>query len=139
MAMALQRLADLHLTDLVRGKTFTRSPAAWEDEVLYFLLVDRFSDGRETGFRDLNGTIVTSGATPLFRLADALNAVRTSADATRWRDAGGGYVGGTLAGITGKLGYLKRMGITTLWLSPVFKQVAFQATYHGYGIQDYSR
>lgn len=135
--MALQRLSDLDLTDLIRGKTFTPSPVAWEDEVLYFLMVDRFSDGRETGFRDLNGNIVTSGTTPLFRPADALNAVRTSADAARWRDAGRGYVGGTLAGVTSKLGYLKRMGITALWLSPIFKQVAFQATYHGYGIQDY--
>ncbi len=29
------------------------------------------------------------------------------------------------------------MGVTAIWLSPVFKQVAFQDTYHGYGIQDY--
>ena len=29
------------------------------------------------------------------------------------------------------------MGITALWVSPVFKQVAFTETYHGYGIQDF--
>ena len=31
------------------GRTFFPSPAAWEDEVLYFLMLDRFSDGRENG------------------------------------------------------------------------------------------
>ena len=105
--------------------------------MLYFLLVDRFSDGKEKGYRDVNGNVVGTGTTPLFRPADALNAVRTEADAARWRDAGGRYVGGTLAGVTSKLGYLKRMGVTAIWLSPIFKQVAFQETYHGYGIQDY--
>ena len=135
--MAIQRLADLHLADLIRGATFTPSPVAWEDQVLYFLLVDRFSDGKERGYRDVNGNVVTTGTTSLFAPGDALNAVQTPSDAARWRDAGGGYVGGTLAGVTSKLGYLKRMGVTAIWLSPVFKQVAFQATYHGYGIQDY--
>jgi len=135
--MTPQRLSDFHLEDLFRGKTFTPSPAAWEDDVFYFLMVDRFSDGKEKGFRDINENIVTSGTTPLFQPSDALNAVQTSADAERWRDTGNGYVGGTLAGVTSKLGYLKRMGVTALWLSPVFKQVAFQDAYHGYGIQDY--
>lgn len=130
-------LAEMHLADLIQGKTFTPSPTAWEDEVLYFLLADRFSDNQEKGFLDLNGNLVTSGKTPLFQSADALNAVQTPADAARWRDAGGRFVGGKLAGITSKLGYLKRMGVTAIWLSPVFKQVAFQETYHGYGIQDY--
>jgi glycosidase len=46
-------------------------------------------------------------------------------------------VGGTLAGLTSKIGYLKRMGVTALWVSPVFKQVAFLPTYHGYGIQNF--
>ena len=135
--MPLTSLAELHLDDLIRGATFTPSPTAWEDQVLYFLLVDRFSDGKEKGYRDLNGNVVSTGTTPLFQPADALNAVQTEADAARWRDAGGRYVGGTLAGVTSKLGYLKRMGVTAIWLSPIFKQVAFQETYHGYGIQDY--
>ncbi len=29
------------------------------------------------------------------------------------------------------------MGISAIWISPVFKQVAFTPTYHGYGIQNY--
>jgi glycosidase len=131
--MPLQSLADLRLDDLIRGKAFTSSPTAWEDQIIYFLLVDRFSDGHEKGYRDLGGNFVNTGTTPLFQPADALNAVQTPDDAARWRGAGDGYVGGHLNGITSKLGYLKRMGVTVLWLSPIFKQVAFQATYHGYG------
>ena len=135
--MPIQSLAELHLNELIQGRTFTPSPTAWEDQVLYFLLVDRFSDNNERGYRDLNGNLVNIGTTPLFQPADALNAVQTPADAAHWRDAGAGYVGGQLAGVTRKLGYLRRMGVTALWLSPVFKQVSFQQTYHGYGIQDY--
>ena len=36
-------LLELDFASLTR-RTFTPSPAAWEDHVLYFLLVDRFSD-----------------------------------------------------------------------------------------------
>ena len=133
--MPIRKLADLHLDQLIRNRKFTPSPTAWEDEVLYFLLVDRFSDGNEKAYRDLDGNIVNAGATPLFQPGDALNAVQTPADAKRWRDAGALYVGGTLAGVTGKLGYLKRMGVTAIWLSPVFKQTAFEQTYHGYGFR----
>ena len=41
-------LLDLDFASLTR-RTFTPSPAAWEDQVLYFLLLDRFSDGNEKG------------------------------------------------------------------------------------------
>ena len=105
--------------------------------MLYFLLVDRFSDGNEKGYRDLKGNFVNTGSTPPFSTRRRPQRGQTPADAARWLKAGGGYVGGKLAGVTSKLGYLKRMGVTALWLSPVFKQVAFQQTYHGYGIQDY--
>lgn len=135
--MAEKSLAEIDFSSLLAGKHFFPSPTAWEDQVLYFLLVDRFSDGKEKGYRDLNGNVIRTGTSPLFQPADALNAVQTEADAARWRDAGGRYVGGTLAGVTSKLGYLRRMGVTAIWLSPIFKQVAFQQTYHGYGIQDY--
>jgi hypothetical protein len=32
-------------------RRYTPSPAAWEDQVLYFLMLDRFSDGNEQGYR----------------------------------------------------------------------------------------
>ncbi len=45
-------LLELDFASLTR-RTFTPSPAAWEDQVLYFLLLDRFSDGKEKdGYRD---------------------------------------------------------------------------------------
>src|SRR5947208_3249628 len=137
MPMPVRSLAELQLDELIRNKEFTPSPTAWEDEVLYFLLVDRFSDGNEKGYRGLDGNVVNTGTTELFQPGDALNAVKTPENAARWREAGAGYVGGKLAGITSKLGYLGRLGVTAIWLSPVLKQVAFQQTYHGYGIQDY--
>jgi len=134
--VSLQRLADLDLSSLV-DRPFHPAPAAWEDEVLYFLLLDRFSDGREHGFRGNDGVEVIGGATPRFQVGDAGNAIRTEADAQAWREAGALFTGGKLSGLEGKLGYLKRMNVSAIWLSPIFKQVASQETYHGYGIQDF--
>jgi glycosidase len=119
--VAVQRIADLDLAGLT-GRAFHPSPDAWEDQVLYFLMLDRFSNGQET---------------TLYQPADEGNAVGTEADAAAWRDAGGRWLGGTLAGLTSKLDYLAGLGVTAIWVSPVFKQVSFQPTYHGYGIQNY--
>jgi len=135
--MAEKRLADLDWKPLL-GRSFHPSPLAWEDQMLYFLLPDRFSDGKERGYQDIVGNAVTSGTTPLFnRNKDFENAIQTATDAQKWRDAAGVWVGGTLQGLTSKLGYLRRMGVTALWVGPIFKQVAFQATYHGYGVQNF--
>ena len=41
-------LLEIDFASLTR-RTFTPSPAAWEDQVLYFLLLDRFSDGNGKG------------------------------------------------------------------------------------------
>jgi hypothetical protein len=52
--------------------TFTPSPAAWEDQVMYFLLLDRFSDGKEKdGYRDEADRPVHGGSTPLYRPEDS--------------------------------------------------------------------
>lgn len=130
--MDLQRLADVDLGQLCQ-RSFHPSPVAWEDEVLYFLLLDRFSDGREDRYFDNAGNLVLGGATPLFD--PAVDAGRAPLDA--WRHAGDGWCGGTLRGLATKLGYLARLGVTAVWISPVFKQVAFASTYHGYGVQDF--
>ncbi|CCH55676.1 Alpha-amylase [Fibrisoma limi BUZ 3] len=131
-----QRLADLDFTSLT-NRTFHPSPAAWEDQVLYFLMLDRFSDGQEQSFVDNDGHVVAGGTTPLFQLSDAGNATQTAEQAAQWREAGIRFVGGTLKGLQSKIGYLKRLGITAIWISPIFKQVASQETYHGYGIQNF--
>jgi glycosidase len=125
-------LLDIDFASLTR-RTFSPSPAAWEDQVLYFLLLDRFSDGDEKdGFRDDADRPAQGGSTPLYRAEDS---GRVEYDA--WFRAGGGWQGGTLQGLKSKLGYLRRLGITALWVSPIFRQVAFEPTYHGYGIQNF--
>jgi glycosidase len=125
-------LLELDFASLTR-RTFTPSPAAWEDQVLYFLLLDRFSDGREKGgYRDNKDRPVSEGTTPLYRPDDP-----GRIDYESWFHAGDGWQGGTLQGLRSKLGYLRRLGITALWVSPVFRQVTFEPSYHGYGIQNF--
>lgn len=134
----MERISDIDFAALCGDKTFQASPHAWEDQVLYFLLLDRFSDGKEHGYKGNAGETVTGGQTQAYNQAsDNGNAVATDLDAAAWRRAGQNWCGGTLQGLTSKIGYLKRMGATAIWLSPIFKQVSFQPTYHGYGIQDF--
>jgi hypothetical protein len=71
----------------VAGNAATPSPSTWEDEIFYFLLVDRFSDGKEDGYRDLAGNLV-AGTTPMYSTADNGDAVTTSQDATAWSKRG---------------------------------------------------
>ncbi len=135
--MIEKSLRDIDWNALAAERVFHPSPAAWEDQVLYFLMLDRFSDGREQGYLDNDGQLVTHGTTPPFESADEGNAQTTPADALRWKNAGVHFVGGTLKGLASKLGYLQRLGVTAVWISPVFKQVSFDETYHGYGIQNF--
>jgi hypothetical protein len=71
MAETIEKsLLDLDFAALTR-RTFTPSPAAWEDQVLYFLLLDRFSDGNEQGgYCNADGRLVCGGVTPLYRPED---------------------------------------------------------------------
>lgn len=135
---AVKQLSKLNLESFFPADgNFHPSPIAWEDQVFYFMMLDRFSDGNEQGYKDIQGNVVTDGTTPMFTNEDNGNAIKTSDDVVRWRDAGVKYVGGTLKGLTSKIAYLKRLGVTAIWISPIFEQVRFQATYHGYGIQDF--
>ncbi len=43
------------------------------------------------------------------------------------------FIGGTLRGITEKLSYLEKLGITALWISPFYQTSA----YHGYHVTDF--
>ena len=131
-------LAEIDWAGLGRDRDYYPSPTHWEDEVLYFLLVDRFSDRSEYGgFADRAGNEVggpgQDRTTPLFSLARDAN----RADFSSWFAAGRSWCGGTLAGIRDKLGYLRRMGVSAIWLSPVFRQVSGSDDYHGYGIQNF--
>lgn len=122
--MDTSRAAEIEFGPLV-DREFHPSPTAWEDEVLYFLMLDRFSDGNE------------GGITPPLRREDHGNAVTTEEDAARWREAGARWCGGTLTGLRSKLGYLSRLGVTAVWISPILKQTPFEETYHGYATQNF--
>jgi glycosidase len=132
----LKRAADIDFRPLV-DREFHPSPVAWEDEILYFLMLDRFSDGFETGYLDNAGAPVTTGTTPPLTRGNHGNAVITDDDAALWRSAGGRWCGGTLNGLRTKLGYLGRLGVTAVWISPVLKQTPFEETYHGYATQNF--
>lgn len=101
----------------------TRLP---QDEVIYFLLPDRFENGDRSNDRGgLSGTRDVTGFDP----ADT-----------------GYYHGGDLKGLTARLGYLQDMGITAIWVAPIFKNKAVQrsgdyqsAGYHGYWITDFTQ
>src|SRR5262249_29872560 len=127
-----QSLLELDFAGLTQRK-FTPSPAAWEDQILYFLLLDRFSDGKEKdGYRDSDDRPVRTGDTPLYRPEDP-----GRVDYDIWLRAGGKWQGGSLKGLKSKLGYLRPLGVPALWVSRIFRQVAFEPSYHGYGIQNF--
>ncbi len=91
------------------------SPRDWRDQFIYFMLVDRF-DNNETDIP------AYSSATP------------------KGRDLQQGRIfqGGNLRGLTRRLDYIKNLGCTAIWLSPIFKnRQEKDDTYHGYGIQDF--
>lgn len=112
---------------------YTESPADWRDEIFYFLLPDRFSDGREQDARLLTADLSSPAGV-------ASIAARRGA---RWswsdwlRSGRERFQGGTLEGVRSKLGYLQDLGVTTLWLGPIFRQRVEENSYHGYGIQDF--
>lgn len=98
---------------------YTRS-IEFRQETIYFIVVDRFFDGDPSN---------SEGTNP--ELYDP-----TGQD---W----GKYWGGDLQGVIDKLDYLKDMGVTALWLTPLFEQVedlfVGQAAIHGYWIKDFKR
>lgn len=82
----------------------------WRDEVIYQILVDRFDNG-DRG----NDFLVNND------------------DLAR-------YQGGDWQGIIDRMGYLEELGVTTLWISPVVRNVETDANvdgYHGYWAQDF--
>lgn len=111
--------------DLPRREHYTTSPVDWRDEVLYFLLPDRFSNGQEKPDKLLDWKH-PQNARPAGWRWDKW----TESGSKRWQ-------GGTIKGIISKLDYLKKLGVTAIWVGPMFKQRSELDTYHGYGIQDF--
>jgi glycosidase len=72
-----------------------------------------------------------------FLLVDRFNNP-DAAPAARWDQPFGGFQGGTMEGVRRRLGYLQRLGVGAIWLSPVLQNCQGQdGTYHGYGIQHF--
>ncbi len=81
------------------------------DDVIYLIMPDRFADGDPTN--------------------DEPAEFPGSHDRSKPRS----YHGGDLRGIKAHLPYLKNLGVTTLWLTPIFKNGA-STDYHGYDAVD---
>lgn len=97
-----------------------------EDEVLYFLLPDRFENGDPANDRGgLTGDRLKTGYDPT---------------------AKGFYHGGDLKGLIARLDYIQALGATAIWVGPIFKNKPVQgpsrqesAGYHGYWITDFTQ
>ena len=84
----------------------------WRDQVIYQIMIDRFADG------DPNNDMGVDPSIP------------------------GHFHGGDWQGVIDHLDYLKKLGVTALWISPVVKNVESDAgfdSYHGYWSQDLLR
>lgn len=99
-------------------------PRAPEDEIIYFVLPDRFENGDTANDRgQIAGGRLDHGFDPKHK---------------------GFYQGGDLKGLIKRLDYIEGMGATAIWLTPVFRNKAVQgpkgresAGYHGYWITDF--
>lgn len=97
-----------------------------QDEVIYFVLPDRFENGDPANDRGgLSGDRMVTGFDPTHK---------------------GFYHGGDLKGLIARLDYVQSLGATAIWLGPIFKNKPVQggpgqesAGYHGYWITDFTR
>lgn len=124
----LEGVHELFRSAREKGIAYHPSPVDWRNEVLYFLLPDRFSDGREE-----SRPMLTCDEIAAFRAKPD----RAGWNWKAWAESGKRWQGGTIRGIHGRLEYLQGLGVTTIWVGPVFKQRARVDSYHGYGIQDF--
>ncbi|HSN77074.1 MAG TPA: pullulanase-type alpha-1,6-glucosidase, partial [Anaerolineae bacterium] len=102
--------------------------AAIQDEVMYFVLPDRFANGDPSNDEGAfpGGTLAETGFLPTDKSF---------------------YHGGDLAGLQGKLDYLAGLGVTSIWMTPVLKNAptgpdgstsfGIGGSYHGYWILDF--
>lgn len=98
---------------------------AIEDEVIYFVLPDRFENGDASNDKaGSDGGRLVHGYDP--------------------KDYGF-YHGGDLKGLTARLDYIQGLGATAIWLTPIFENRWVQgppgqesAGYHGYWITDFT-
>jgi neopullulanase len=98
---------------------------ASSEEVIYFVLPDRFENGDPRNDRGgLKGGRLDHGFDPTHK---------------------GFYLGGDLKGLTARLDYIQGMGATAIWLGPIYRNKPVQGQpgkessgYHGYWITDFA-
>jgi glycosidase len=113
MADGLRSVDELNF---VPERSLFPSPLDWRDQFIYFLLVDRF-DNNAPDLKPFQSV----------HEADAHDPTRRHL-----------FQGGNLKGIIRRLDYIRGLGCTTIWLSPILKNRVDQpGSYHGYGIQDF--
>ncbi|WP_324699136.1 alpha-amylase family glycosyl hydrolase [Novosphingobium aerophilum] len=96
-----------------------------EQEVIYFVLPDRFENGdRSNDAGGLKGGKLATGFDPTDKAF---------------------YHGGDLKGLAARLGYIQNLGATAIWVGPIFRNKPVQgpkggesAGYHGYWITDFT-
>lgn len=84
----------------------------WRDQNIYFIFTDRFCDGDPS-----NNNINPE---------QAFNPTNSR-----------GIHGGDFKGIQQKLDYIRGMGATAIWITPIVKNVG-SSSYHGYGAHDFT-
>ncbi|HTY09407.1 MAG TPA: alpha-amylase family glycosyl hydrolase, partial [Candidatus Edwardsbacteria bacterium] len=108
-------IKDIDLSPLP-GKTYWSSDREWREEFIYFLMVDRFHDGKARA---------AAGPRPPAYAPERLRR----------------FCGGTLKGIASRLDYIQGLGCTAIWLSPIFENDGApdknSSSYHGYAIRNY--
>jgi neopullulanase len=96
---------------LARAGSRSRFEGFTRDDVIYLIMPDRFADGDPANDQPAGSTGVYDRGNPR------------------------AYHGGDLRGIREHLGYLRDLGVTTLWLTPVWKNT--DSDYHGYHVFDF--
>jgi neopullulanase len=98
---------------LARSPQEGRFQGITRDDVIYLIMPDRFADGDP-----------------------ANNQPSGAAVGTYDRSVAKTYHGGDLKGIQEHLPYLKDLGVTALWLTPIYDNDDSTSDYHGYGAVD---
>ncbi len=92
-----------------------------QDEVFYFVLPDRFANGDTSNDNGAPSGISSGGFDPSHAMS---------------------FHGGDVRGLQQKLPYLKALGITSIWLTPILRNQAKQGEitgYHGYWVLDFTQ
>lgn len=105
----------------------SKAPTWFKEGILYHIFVDRFNNGNKNGKISKpkkNSFIYANWEDDPMYIKDE------NGDIIRWD-----FYGGNLKGIISKLGYLKKLGISIIYLSPIFES----SSNHKYNTGDYKK